>query len=545
MQISEARARLVTPAVLLVVLFAFYMATRPAGIHVSDSYAYTNTVEENAFAYFFHPHHALYVSMAWRWTALVRIIFPGASAWAAMSALSAVFGCAGVAALWATLVALGAKRAVAAVLSLVMAVLFGYWFFSSEPEVYVVSLACGLWSMYFLARICLGGGARNAWWAGVCAGFAAAFHQTGIFLFVPACVVVLAHWRARRAAIIRLFLFALAFSVIVVPAYIGAFIASGAPISAKAFLRWLFLFGAEGYGGLEAVSPLKAAVGFGRSIVGGQAILDSLRSSSAPSALAIAGAAAGAGGVAILALLVLRALKRWRRSSGAARTVCVAGAAGFVVYGAFSIYFDPSNFEWWTIPAGLLWLSLAVILAEESRGTLVPALAAALLVAAANLSLDFIHRKDPRNDVVASAAADIARLTDDCDVVVTPSFLGSVRWYHNRDLTVFCPDKASRVYGPAGSQRMLRQLVERAATRNGRIVLAGLESDEKTRRWVESNLQPVPDSYQDIGSIVFFDGTGGIIKRVARLPVCALTAEDVLAAWPNRRDPLTEVALCR
>ncbi|MHC4711772.1 MAG: glycosyltransferase family 39 protein [Planctomycetota bacterium] len=535
--------RKVAPVVCILVLFAFYLATRPAGIHVSDSYAYANTVEEEAFGYFFHPHHALYAPLAWRWTKLVRLVLPGASAWSAMSAMSAAFGCAGIAALYVTLLQLGARRGAAAVCSFVLAVLFGYWFFSTEPEVYIVSGACALWAMYFLSRFCTGGPAREVWWAGICAGFAAAFHQTGIFLFVPACVVALLMRRQNRPAP-ALLLFTLAFLIVVVPAYVGAFIASGAPVTPGTFLRWIFLFGAEGYGGLEATSAAKATVGFGRSIVGGQAVLDVMRGSHVWTPVVIAGAAMGLVAVCALGVFAARALKGLGAAPAPARVLCLAGTAGFAIYAIFSVYFDPANFEWWTIPASLLWLAMAALLSVNRPVSPVAVLAVGLLLAGANLALDFQHRKDPRADVVASAAREVIALTDARDVIVAPSFLGSVLWYHNRDRTVYCPDKAARVNGPDGSRRVFAELVETSAREGGRVILAALEADAATHTWVQETVIHRGAGFDVVGRINFFRRGDGWLTKVAESPVLAARASEVITAV-NPPAVEMEVASCR
>ena len=123
---------------LLALSWAVYVALRPLAMHVNDSYAWVNTVETEAFGYFFHPHHMLYLPLAWRWNQVVQLVAPGVSTWASLAALSAVFGCGGVAAVYATMRRLGARAGAAAAGAALPAFAFGYWFFASEPEVYVL-----------------------------------------------------------------------------------------------------------------------------------------------------------------------------------------------------------------------------------------------------------------------------------------------------------------------------------------------------------------------------------------------------------------------
>lgn len=513
-----------------------YVLNRPQGIHVSDSYAWVSIVEADSFGFFFHPHHVLYIPLAWRWTGLVSMVAPGVSVWGALSALSAVFGCAGIAALYATLRRLGASRRLGVLAGGSQAVLFGYWFFASEPEVYVISAACAMWTIYFLASFAVDGRLRLAAWAGVMAGLAALFHQTGIFLFAAAGVVFI---RSRgKAPFVRASaLFTGAFGAIVAPVYVASCWAAVGSIAPPVFLKWVFRFGSEGYGGITAASTARAFVGFARSIVGGQGLLDAARHSPFEmSAFFWIGGACGALGASALGYVVWIAIESYGRVKPVVRTVAFGALAAFAVYGLFSFYFDPGNFEWWTIPSSMLSLGVLVLVAEAPRRTAGALAAAALLIGAANFILDFHYRKTPDRDIVRNAARDIARMTSPDDVIVVPSFLGSVLWYENRTRTIFCPDKAVRTLGAAGARAQFARTVERAALRSGRVVFAGAESDGETGRWARHAIAQAGEKRTERSlSIDFFDGGRRFVRTVSRVALVAVDAEAIAA---KERGPL-------
>lgn len=509
-------------------LFAFYLSTRPLGIHVSDSYAWVNTVETESFHYFFHPHHVLYVPLAWRWSAAVRAALPGVSVWAAMSGLSALFGCAGVAAVYLTLRLLDARRSAAAAGAGLQAVAFGWWFFSSEPEVYVVSAACGLWSLYFLMRLGISRRLGNAAWAGAAAGFAALFHQTGIFLFVPAAVVF---WMLRRRGALRCAaVFSGAFALIVAPVYLAAAWAATGTLAPGAFVRWIFLFGAEGYGGLEASSLPKSALGLSRALVGGQALLDWARGAGAGGLGVAVGALFAIVGAAAAAALATAGVCVFKRQPIRVRAGASAAFAAFGVYGLFSVYFDPANFEWWTIPLSLGGLGVSVLALTGPAPRVRLAWAAVVLVGASNFLLDFSYRRQPGADLVRNAAREIAAVTTPNDVIVVPPFLGAVLWYENRDRTIFCPRKALRTLGPAGAAESFDRLAREAAESAARIVVAGTEVDGEVAALMQrvSAASDGPPA-QKVGEIIFFGRRGRFVRMAEVTPIVAFEAASLKA----------------
>lgn len=504
----------------LACLFAVYFSLRPLGNHVSDSYAWVNTVEQDAFEYFYHPHHLLYVPLAWWWTNVVHLFEPTADTWACMAALSAVFGCSGLAAVYSTLRLLGTSMVSACGGSLLVAFGFGYWFFSSDAEVYVVSLSFALWSFYFMARLAKSGALREAWWSGVTAGLAALFHQTGIFLFVPAFVVC-AGLAAGMSRFLRVGVFAAAFGVVVAPAYLVCAWSALPSLSASAFVKWLFLFAGEGYGGFSVSGIMRAPIGLARGFVGGQMALDMLRGAAAPGVVGWIGIALGILAAGGLAFVAWRGLRSVRRLSRPAAIMCVCLLAAFLVYAVFGAYFDPVNFEWWTIPAALFScaLALASLTVAETRSMSVFATVALLF--AANLILDFQYRRNPWNDVLKVAADGVLAVSGEEDVIVAPSYLGVVLWREAPGRRVFCPEEATRISGPGGARSEFERISESESGRR-RVVVVGAEADHSVRDFVRDI---IPSKAEDekivIGHVPFFNGRRGLVERVGVVPITA------------------------
>jgi len=508
---------------------------RPLGVHVSDSYAWVNTVEKSAYAYFFHPHHVLYLPLAWRWTRALQAIAPRTSTWAAMAAMSAAFGCAGVAAVYGIVRLVGGGTVAAVAGAFATAVSFGYWFFASDAEVYVVSGALALWAFYFLARLVSGGKARNAAWAGVAAGFAALFHQTGIFVFVPAGVVFAG--LGRRASVTKnCVMFACAFAGVVAPVYIAAGWAALPEFTFPWFVRWLFLFAGKGYGGFSAASTLHAPVGFARALVGGQMALDALRGATVANGLVWFGAALAAAAFGGTLLYLAFAAARFGAASREARLVTGSFAAAFAVYALFSVYFDAVNFEWWTIPVTLVLAGAASAGLSGARPVVVPALCAGVLVASANFVMDFEYRRGSDCDFVRNAARDVVALTESGDVIIAPSYLGVLIWNVEGERKVFCPDEAVRLYGRGKMKSALAGMVKEENARGARFVIAGADRAEETRDFALEILEAVPQSErEEIGTIRFLDGGRRIVKTVSEVPVTAVRAQEVVEAFSTGR----------
>ena len=518
----------ISGAAALATLFAFYMVMRPQALHVSDAYAWVNTVATESFDYYFHPHHLIYLTVAWRWSQFVHLVAPSASVWASLAALSAVFGCAGVAATYATLRLVGSARGAAAVGSMLPAFAFGYWFFSSDADMPVISLACVLWAGYFLAKFVTTGEDRCAFWAGVATGLAALFHQTGILFSLGAMVVCLVRWRKTGPA--AALLFSSAFIMLVAPWYIIAAWAVLPVFGVGEFIRWLFLFAGEGYGGFSLAGTTRAPFGLARALFGGQMALDVLRGASAGGAMVWIGLAFAAAGLAALSAFGVAAIRRLRELPKAGLVVVAGLMCAFGTYAAFGTYFDPANFEWWTIPSTLLFAAAAVAGLSGRRPATAIALTAIVCMASSNFILEFSYRRQPHCDFLQDAASDVEAITTDRDIVIAPSYLGVLIWHDAPERRVFCPDKMQRLVDERSMKATLEQMA-REGRGGARFVIAGADYDSETRQFVDRILAAVPASEQKtLTTIRFFDGGRRFIRTVSQVPVIAVDEAPFVAA---------------
>ncbi len=516
----------------LAALFVFYVSTRPLGIHVSDSYAWTNTVDKSAYAYFFHPHHILYIPLAWRWTELLRIFFPGLDVWAALASLSALFGCLGVAAVYRILRSFSAGLLPACAGAALVAVSFGYWFFAGEAEVYVVSLSFVMWSLYFLSRSLTNPvSSRNAILAGAAAGLAALFHQTGIFLFVPAAYAFLGD---RRTFSFRsMAAFTAVFALVVAPVYLCVAWAVLPQFSLAHFISWVFLFASKGYGGFSWGSTLRAPVGFARALVGGQMCLDSLRGIVPLSWSLITGCVLSVAAFVLTAFLAIKGLFGQKTLTAGARRVLVMLLVAFATWAAFGTYFDAVNFEWWTIPVAILLLAVALGALTLPRPAVKSVFCAILCLAGANFILDFQYRRSENADFLQGAARDIVAMTAVDDCIIAPSYLGVLIWHVDPVRKVFCPDEAVRI-SPPGSPSGLLLGAMASTEMSGRFIIAGADRDPQTAAFVAALLDPVPESEKVvIGRIRFLTGARGIVSSVSDVPVIAVSQQCLLRDAPH------------
>jgi len=531
--LEYAAGRAVGPAA-LAALFVLYVAMRPLGGHVSDSYCFVKTIQGEVFGSFFHPHHVLYLPLAHLWRQAAAWAFPSVSLWASLAAMSAAFGAAGVAAAFLTLRTLGARQLAAAAGAVLVAVSFGYWFFSSDVKGFVLSACSALWCFYLLARFVTGGQARFAWWAGVAAAFAALFHQTGIFLFAPAAVVFFREPR-RVPALKAMLLFLAAFAALVAPVYIAAGWAAAPSFTPSGFLRWLFKAAVEGHGGFTAGGVARAPVGFARGVVGGLMAFDAARGACGASAWLWAGVASAVAAFVLGAAAAVRAATRLHGASPQAKTLAAGLLSAFAVYGFFSVYFDPGNFEWWTIPTALLAVAAAIPLVTGARPAAATAALLALLVFVANLSLDFQYRRQPQSDFARNAARGVLALAAPQDVIVTPSLLGSLMWYERPDASILCPDEIRRFSSVPEMDEILRVEALASAASGGRVLIAGAQGDPDTARYVKHVLGGLIGRARTVGTIRFLDGGRRFVATVSDVPVLAVEPSVLAEALSGSR----------
>lgn len=384
-------------------------------VHTYDALSYILDVERKPWRELFHPHHLAYgplgalvhgAATAFGWTQGAERPLQ------VMNALAGALGCA----LFVRLVAytLPQRPQAAGLAGLLLGASYAYWYYAIEVEVYTIAaifliLALGL--MLQLAQ------RPRIGWAlalGLTQGLAVLFHQSNVLLSLPALVALLLGLQAADQPLVsrfawRLLLaYALPLALIVAGAYLGIGVGLSGLHDWDAFYGWVAGYATTGFWG----GPL----GFERLPLLGQGLAETF---------------AQPGGALVGLLLLASLLLRWRGLQHAPRGLLPLTLSWLAIYGAFFIWWEPDNIEFWiaslppfylllltalfaplppqTEPKALRWLPLLVLLC-------------ALWMLGANLAT-IRARGDAERDLQRVVAAALAEASEPGDLLVLPDDL--------------------------------------------------------------------------------------------------------------------------
>jgi hypothetical protein len=417
------------------VAYALTLSSVPA--LTSDSMEYLYEIEHGGLA-LYHPHHLAYNAVGRVWLNLLGALGLGGDALPRVELLNALFGGLAAALVWTLLRYRARVTPVVALAATVGAAFsFGVWFYSVSIEVYLLPLALLLATLLVLTSPRLTLPTMVA--VGVLNGAAVVAHQVNV-LFAAVVVVVAIHRVDRRTALARLAAYGAAAAGAVIAAY-GAVLAlvvkPGSPGEAG---DWFTAYARDPqYWYFTAKAPFLAAVGFGRSLVGGHFVFrfDRVRSW-APTAFKgnslddgaflsrhIPPVAAGllvvlaVVGVVLLLWTVGRGLLSWRYRPQPARRLGRPLVAWLIAYSIFFTFWNPTNPEFWIPQATVLWMLAAVLVPTGPRRR--PKLAlviAAAAVGLANLFGTILPATSATNDIEAVRYAAVGRQVGGGDLVI-------------------------------------------------------------------------------------------------------------------------------
>lgn len=313
-------------------------------VHTFDALSYALDVDKKPWQELFHPHHLAYGPLG----ALVRVL-AGALGWSGSAVLpmqlaNALAGALGVSLFAALVYALTRRHDLALCGALLLGGSYAYWYYAVEVEVYTIAALFLVLCLWLLVRLTRAPDARLCVLLGLAQGLATLFHQTNVLLCVPAGVALLLaggqHAGGRWLFAAKLWLAYLLPLALVVG---GSYLVVGFGISDfrswQEFMQWNTAYARTGWWG----GPLTGSklVELGRGLAGtlahpyGAWLLLFL--------------------VGLLVLYLRRLLLRWRRL-----VLCLA--AWLVVYGAFFLWWEPGNAEFWiaSLPPACLLLLLAL-----------------------------------------------------------------------------------------------------------------------------------------------------------------------------------------
>ena len=410
-----------------VVFSTLYLLTL-AGSHADaeDSLHYLRNIRSGNASDLFHPHHLVYEWCGWAvYHAALGLGYSGGPE-LPVQAFNALTGALGIAVLWALLRRVAGRAAAASGCGL-LGFSYGYWWYSVEAEVYILStllLICSLTVAYHAAmdpswKLCaLLGGTQ---------GFAVLAHQTNVlFAIVAAGALFIASRSLPLGDVIRCALaYAGAGIAIVVPSYVSAFAVLRLRTLGDVY-NWLTLYAQPGggpQGSWELLNIPKAVFGFGRALVGGhfvfalepsrKLLLENFPSMSLreeqflvrnfPDWLILLLLALSA--VVIVALLVpvLGWLRQPKLDSPQARVLAILCVAWFVPYALFFLWWEPENFEFWIapmVPVAILFALLSSARVYRSRRRFLPA--SVMILLGALFVVNFLGsvwpQHSPKND---------------------------------------------------------------------------------------------------------------------------------------------------
>lgn len=413
-----------------------------------DGVTYAAGVREGTAAELSIAPHLAYSWVSWALYNAVRGLGYDGGPLLVMQVMNACLGALGLALLWHLMRAAVPGRTAAFVACGVLGTSFGYWFYSAEAEVYVLSavllVAC-LWAAW---RAALEPSLGRFALLGALNGLAVLGHDTNVlFALVVAAVLFLVRGEVARALLLRCgAVYAAAAVAVVVPPYAAAIVGLG--FSPGEAYDWLTGYAQSGqWGKTDATNVPKAAVGAGRALVGGHSVFALIDKDTASGALQgkllreelfMARDTSKAAGAAVLApvLVVLGGLAmaargwlRGRALDDRQRTLAWLCAAWLVAYVPFFVWWEPANVEFWIAP----WIAAAVLVSlalEKGGGRLVgPVMVGALFLV--NLLGSVLPLADESRDYWRERVAWYEANAGPRDLVVTDGYIWSayVRYF--------------------------------------------------------------------------------------------------------------------
>jgi hypothetical protein len=342
---------LLIPALLFAALYLLTLTS----VHTFDALSYILDVDRKPWRELFHPHHLAYGPLGAGIRLAASSLGWEGSAERLLQAANALAGGLGAGLFAALLARLTGRWQAAALGALLLGASYAYWYYTVEVEVYTIAALFLIAALRLMLELAQRPTPRLALGLGAIQGLAILFHQTNVLLSLPALAALGMGLRATPATGARPWTgLALLLAYAAPPALLvgGAYLWVGLGVSGfrswEALFRWAAGYTTTGYWG-GAVDGARLALlgqGLARTIAddGGALI-----------------------GLALLATLVLNA----RRLAHAPRGALAITLTWLAVYGAFFVWWEPENIEFWiaSLPPFYLLVVLAACLpvADQPR----------------------------------------------------------------------------------------------------------------------------------------------------------------------------------
>lgn len=414
------------PLLLFLGTLLLYLTTLTQ-VHTFDALSYVTSVERKPWTEVFHPHHLAYGPLGALALALGRALGYAGGAALPMQLVNATTGALGVALFFAIVQRATGRADLALLAAMLLGGAYAYWYYAVEIEVYTVAALFLLICLALLPELLARPTARGMALIGLAQGGAVLFHQTNVLFSAPLLVALIASaWDARpstqraawalgrlrrMAGPLAAYAATLALTVGLPYLFVGV-VVSGFR-SWDAFDGWLTEYARTGWWGGPITAQKWAGLGAG--------LADTL---------------AQPGGALLWLLLAGLMVLHLRRLGQGPRGLVAGLATWLLVYGAFFLWWEPDNIEFWIaiLPPALLLLALA-LRGERCWGPGVwIGLAAALAALGANYD-SIARRGDPATDLQRVIARALAAHSQPPDLLLVPDGLIELYlpYYEERD----------------------------------------------------------------------------------------------------------------
>jgi hypothetical protein len=333
---------------------AVYLLTL-TDVHTYDALSYILDVERKPWRELFHPHHLAYGPLGALANSAAAGLGWSHGAERPLQVLNALSGALG-AALFGVLAARTVGRAqgaTGATAALLLGASYAYWYYAVEVEVYTIAAVLLVTALGLMLALARAPTPRLAVALGVTQGLAVLFHQTNVLLSLPALAALGLGLRgaglspASGGGVRLLAAYGLPLALIVGGAYLGVGLGVSGLRDWAALSGWAAGYATTGFWG----GPL----GLERLPLLGRGLVDTL---------------AQPGGALVGMTMLALMLARWRGLRAAPHGLVAISLSWLLAYGAFFIWWEPDNIEFWiaSLPPFYLLLIGAVFLPGSTVG---------------------------------------------------------------------------------------------------------------------------------------------------------------------------------
>lgn len=407
---------LLAPLAVFGATLALYAATL-TGVHTFDALSYILDVQRKPWRELFHPHHLAYGPLGW-------LVFHGAQALGytgtanvPLQALNAVAGAAGVALFFSSLRRITGSAWIALSGAALLGLSYAFWYYAVEVEVYTLAALFLIACLDQIARLLERPSAAGFALLGLLHGLAILFHQTNVLLAVPVGVALLGCWRLRPASANRAgasaarWLWLLAYTSVLALTVGLPYLTVAALSDLASWQRlrgWLLSYAETGWWGGPITQDKWADLGEGLS-------------------LTVADTGGALIGLLLLGLLVLHSRSFVSRHLRGRQLLVLVAISWLLTYGAFFLWWEPDNIEFWiaSLPPALVLLALALRGGERywrRQPGLWLALSCALTMGVIN-SQAISLRGDPALDLQRQIVAALVAASGPDDLLLVPDGL--------------------------------------------------------------------------------------------------------------------------